>query len=595
MRKNGWWGALIGIAMAAPLPAIAGIDPADLHLERWPNASTTFSQPIAIRNAGDGSGRVFVIERCSGIRIVKNGTLLATPFLSVNASCSSEQGILGLAFDPDFATNGEFYVSYSAPSSDPRLGSSPDHVLARYTVSPPSADVANPTGQVILRTPDIAGNHNGGDLHFTHDGYLTWSIGDGGVQGDPNGFAQCTGRKKANNNPASCHTTTGSGPDYWLLGKIVRLDVHNTTASATNLCGVAAGQPAPYAIPPGNPFANAATYPDECAEIYNWGFRNPFRYSIDRMTGDMLIGDVGQNAWEEVSFQAAGSPGQNFQWNQCEGRHTYPGGVLGCTGPAGSVSAKLDYAHSSSPFGCAVTGGNVYRGPIAPLQGQYIFSDYCVGDIYIVANPAPAAATWTYEVLDGTPSLSPYAFGEDEEGNLYVASGGGSVYRFESAATGTTWTVTPVAGTGGTIAPPKPQTVPEGDTVAFTVTADSGYSIDSVSGCGGSLAGNTYTTAPVTADCTVTAAFVADPTYTVTPNAGTGGALSPSTPQVVPEGDTIAFTVSPDAGYVIDAVSGCGGSLAGNTYTTAPVTADCTVDATFLFDDMIFADGFDGD
>src|SRR5690606_356144 len=221
-------------------------DPADLHLERWPDASTTFSQPIAIRHAGDGSGRVFVIERCSGIRVIRNGVLLPTPFLSVNASCSSEQGVLGLAFDPDFASNGEFYVSYSAPSSDPRLGSAPDHVLARYTVSPPSSDVANPTGEVILRTPDIAGNHNGGDLHFDHDGYLTWAIGDGGVRGDPDGFAQCAGRKKADNSPGSCHTTTGSGPDSWLLGKIVRLDVHNTSASATNLCGVPAGQSAPY-------------------------------------------------------------------------------------------------------------------------------------------------------------------------------------------------------------------------------------------------------------------------------------------------------------------------------------------------------------
>src|SRR5690606_33029443 len=140
-----------------PLSAWAGIEPSDLHLERWPNSSTSFSQPIAVTHAGDGSGRVFVIERCSSIRIVKNGALLTTPFLSINASCSSEQGILGIAFDPDYAENGEFYVSYSAPGSDPRLGSSPDHVLARYTVSA-NPDVANPTGQVILRTPDIAGN-----------------------------------------------------------------------------------------------------------------------------------------------------------------------------------------------------------------------------------------------------------------------------------------------------------------------------------------------------------------------------------------------------------------------------------------------------
>jgi glucose/arabinose dehydrogenase len=580
------------MALAVPISASAGgIDPPDLHLVRWPSASTSFSQPIAIRNAGDGSDRVFVIERCSSIRVVKNGVLLPTPFVSISASCGSEQGILGLAFDPDYATNGTFYVSYSAPSSDPRLGSSADHVLARYTASPPSSDVANPTGTVILRTPDIAGNHNGGDLHFGQDGYLVWSIGDGGAQGDPNGFAQCTGRKKQDSNPSTCHDTSGSGPNYWLLGKIVRLDVHNTTASATNLCGVAAGQPAPYAIPPANPFFDAATHPDECAEIYNWGFRNPFRFSIDRKTGDMLIGDVGQNAWEEVSFQAAGSPGQNFQWKQCEGFHTYPGGVLGCTGPAGSIPPKLDYSHS---LGCAVTGGNIYRGPIVPLQGQYIFSDSCSGDIYVVGNAGAAVTPWTFETLAGTPSMSTYAFGEDEQGNLYVADGGGKIYRFESAATGLSWTVTPAAGVGGSLAPPTPQTVADGETIAFTVTAESGYEIGGVSGCGGNLAGNVYTTAAVTADCTVTATFVEAATFIVTPNAGTGGSLSPSTPQSVLEGDTIAFTVTPDAGYLVDSVSGCGGNFVAGIYTTAPVSADCTVSATFVLDDVIFADGFDG-
>ncbi len=500
------------LALALLFPAFAahaGVTPGDLQLVRWPNTSTSFNQPIAVSSANDGSGRVFVIERCSAIRIVKNGVVLPTPFLSVSASCSSEQGILGIAFDPDYATNGEFYVSYSAPSGDPRLGSSPDHVLARYTVSA-NPDVANPTGQVILRTPDIAGNHNGGDLHFGADSYLYWSIGDGGVQNDPNGFAQCTGRKKADSNPATCRTTTGSGPNYWLLGKIVRLDVHNTTAAAANLCGVAAGQPAPYAIPSGNPFADAGAHPNECAEIFNWGYRNPFRFSFDRQTGDMLVGDVGQNRYEEIDFQAAGSAGQNFQWNQCEGFHTFPGNALGCSGPAGSVPPKIELSHGSSPFACAITGGYMYRGPIIPLRGQYIFSDYCTGEIYVVANPAPGAASWSYETLGGTPGLSTYAFGEDDEGNLYVTDGGGDIYRFSSSQTGTTWTVTPNAGAGGTLAPSVAQTVPDGDTIVFTVTPAQGHLIDSVSGCGGNLAGNLYTTAPVTADCTVTATFRVD-------------------------------------------------------------------------------------
>lgn len=432
MRNMRWLGLLLTGATA---PSLAAITPADLELVRWPDASTSFDQPIAIRSARDGSGRVFVIERCNDIRIVKNGAVLSTPFLSIDASCDGEHGILGLAFDPGYASNGTFYVSYSAPASDPQLGSTPDHVLARYTVSAGNPDVANPTGEVILRVPDLASNHNGGDLHFDRDGNLNWTIGDGGVQGDPNGFAQCTGRKKADNNRNTCRQTSGSGPTYYLLGKIVRLDVHRTTASApANFCGATQGQPAPYAIPPGNPFVDAAAHPQDCAEIFNWGFRNPFRFSIDRQTGDMLIGDVGQNTYEEVSFQAAGSVGKNFQWNVCEGLHTYPGGVLGCPGPAGSVPPKLDYSHQSTN-GCAVTGGYVYRGPIAPLRGQYIFGDYCSQDIYVVGNAGASVTPWTFEVLGGAPSIAAYSFGEDDDGNLYVANGNnGAIYRFHSAS-----------------------------------------------------------------------------------------------------------------------------------------------------------------
>lgn len=430
MRNARGLGFLLGCVAAAPVTA--AIAPADLELVRWPDASTTFSQPIAVRSAGDGSGRVFVIERCSGIRIVKDGVLLETPFVSIAASCGGEQGILGLAFDPDYADNGTFYVSYSAPASDPPLGTSADHVLARYTVSDGDPDVANPQGEVILRVPDLASNHNGGDLHFDSQGYLNWSIGDGGPQGNPHGFAQCTGRKKADNNPGTCYQTDGSGPDYYLLGKIVRLDVHATTASApANFCGATPGQPAPYAIPPGNPFADAGAHPQDCAEIFNWGFRNPFRFSFDRETGDMLIGDVGQNTYEEVSFQPAGSPGQDFQWSQCEGLHTYPGGAPGCAGAPGSVAPKLDYSHEETG-GCAITGGYVYRGPIGPLRGQYLFSDSCSGDIYVVANAGANVSPWTWEVLSGTPSMSTYSFGEDDEGNLYAADGGGRIYRFHS-------------------------------------------------------------------------------------------------------------------------------------------------------------------
>lgn len=430
MRMKTKAGPLWCLLLASRLSG-AAIAPTDLALVQFPDTNTTFAQPIAINAPRDGSGRVFIVERCGDIRIVKNGALLATAFVSIDVSCGGEQGILGLAFDPAFASNGTFYVTYTAPSSEPQIGASQDQVLARYTATPANADIANATGAVILRVPDIADNHNGGDLHFDSQGYLNWSMGDGGVQGDPNGFAQCTGRKKADNAPGTCHSTTGSGPTYYLLGKIIRLNVHATTASApANFCGATPGQTAPYAIPPGNPFVDVAQHPQDCAEIFNWGFRNPFRFSIDRQTGDMLIGDVGQNTYEEIDFQAAGSAGQNFQWNQCEGLHAYPGGGLGCTGPAGSIKPKLDYPHNGT---CAVTGGYVYRGPITPLRGQYVFSDTCSGSIYVVANADAAVPAWTYETLDGTPSMSTYSFGEDAQGNLYVADGDGPVYRFSSA------------------------------------------------------------------------------------------------------------------------------------------------------------------
>lgn len=504
MRAIGWLGTLFGIAALATCASAA--TPADLSLQRWPDASTTFAQPIAVRAPNDGSGRTFVIERCSGIRIVKDGVVLATPFVSISNSCSSEQGILGMAFDPEFASNGTFYVTYTAPSSDPRIGSSADQVLARYTVSPPGADVANPGGTVILRVPDIAANHNGGDVHFGHDGYLYWSMGDGGVQGDPNGFAQCNGRKKANNNPGTCYTTTGAGPNYYLMGKIIRLDVHASTASApANFCGSTPGQPAPYAVPPGNPFADVAQHPDDCAEVFNWGLRNPFRFSFDRLTGDLLIGDVGQNTYEEISFQPAGSPGQNFQWNQCEGFHTYPGGAAGCVGPAGSVPPKIEYPHTSGR--CSVTGGYRYRGPVVSLRGQYVFSDYCAGKIFIAANPDPGLPVWTFETMPATPAMSSYSFGEDALGNLYITDGGGRIYQFTGDTAATSHVVTPLAGPGGRLAPDQPQSVDAGERIAFTVGTDPGYAIDAVEGCGGALVGMIYTTAPVNAGCTVTASF----------------------------------------------------------------------------------------
>ncbi|MDN5925302.1 MAG: PQQ-dependent sugar dehydrogenase, partial [Xanthomonadales bacterium] len=174
----------------------------------------SFNQPLALVSPPDGSGRLFVVEKCGTIQIVDNSAVLPTPFLSLDVACQSEQGLLGLAFDPDYASNGVFYITYTDPIN--AIGASEDQVLARYTVSS-NANVANPTGTVVMRLPDIAANHNAGDIHFGNDGYLYWSMGDGGVQPDPNGFALCQWKKFADSDPSSCGVTVGSGTLYYLL------------------------------------------------------------------------------------------------------------------------------------------------------------------------------------------------------------------------------------------------------------------------------------------------------------------------------------------------------------------------------------------
>jgi len=465
--------------------------------------ATGISGPTAIVEPNDGSGRLFVVENTSNmgrVRIIDaDGNLLATPFYThpTTGGAGQEQGMLGIAFDPDFASNGTLYLTYTAPASDPELGVMPDQVLIRLVASDPSANVFAGSEKVVLRIPDIYYNHDGGNIVFGPDNDLYWGMGDGGSGGDPNGFAQTLGKK------------TVGGKDYYLLGKMMRLDVRTpTTAAAANQCGATFGQPAEYSIPADNPYAGASS---ECGEIWLYGLRNPWRWSFDRKTGDLVIGDVGQNIYEEVDFRAAGSTGnRNYGWKLCEGNHYYsPSGPgTDCPATTDTVAPVIEYSHNSNG-GCAITGGYVYRGPVAELRGKYLFSDYCDGTIRI-ATPDPDAATWTHTAMTGTPSMNVFSFGEDTVGNVYVLDGGhGKIYRIDGPLA-VTYVVTPLAGAGGSIAPDQPQTVDENDTVTFTVTPDTNYAIDAVTGCGGTLSGNDYTTAPVTADCTVTATFRPD-------------------------------------------------------------------------------------
>lgn len=340
-------------------------------------------QPLDIFNAGDGSGRIFIVERAGLIRILKNGSLLATPFLDMRSivdSSSGERGLLSLVFHPQYTTNGYFYTLHTNASGS--------IVLSRFTASPVNSDQANFNSRVellVIPHPTYA-NHNGGTLAFGPDHYLYWSTGDGGGTGDPFNNAQ--------------NLTS-------LLGKILRLDVDSAS---------------PYAIPPSNPFVNNPD-PSVRKEIWAYGLRNPWRFSFDRLTHDMYIGDVGQSTREEIDFQPAGSPGgQNYGWDVMEGSICY--NATTCN-TANKVLPVAEYAH---PTGCSVTGGYVYRGASYPsLYGHYLYADFCTGLLFDL-HPLQGGGWANTQLLDTTYGIS--TFGEDENGELYLADyNQGTIYK----------------------------------------------------------------------------------------------------------------------------------------------------------------------
>ena len=339
------------------------------------------SQPLFVTNAGDGSGRMFVLERAGRIRIIDaGGSLLATPFLDITSLVGdggSEQGLLGLAFHPDYADNGHFYLVYTDVAGD--------DVLARYDVSsdPDLADAGS--AQILLTIPEPAANHNGGMLTFGPDGYLYLGIGDGGGAGDPDNNGQ--------------DRTT-------LLGKILRLDVDGGS---------------PYAIPAGNPFVGDPD-PAVQGEIWDYGLRNPWRFSFDSLTGDLYIGDVGQSSREEIDFEPHGSAGgRNYGWRVMEGSKCY-NPSSGCD-KSGKVTPVVEYSHSAGD--CSITGGYVYRGSsFAEMTGIYFYGDFCSGRLW-----AAEAGSWTTAQLAAT-SYSISSFGTDEAGELYLTDyASGAVVR----------------------------------------------------------------------------------------------------------------------------------------------------------------------
>jgi glucose/arabinose dehydrogenase len=363
-------------AAVLPNPTEIGEPGGEIRLEQ---ISDNLESPVFLTHAGDASGRMFVIEKRGVIAILHDRARVEQPFLDISNlinSSGSEQGLLGLAFHPDYANNRRFFVYYTASNGD--------NTLARYQVSD-NPDVADPaSAQVLFAQPDFAPNHNGGMLAFGPDGYLYVGLGDGGGGGDP----QSNGQDRAA-----------------LLGKLLRLDVNGD---------------APYAIPPDNPWPDGG---DEARpEVWAYGLRNPWRFSFDRANGDLYIGDVGQNIYEEINFQLAGaSGGQNYGWSIREGMHCFRADT--CQ-PDGLIDPIAEYDHDQ---GCSVTGGYVYRGAaFASLQGLYIFGDYCSGTIWSLQRDASGA--WQQRtLLDSELSIS--SFGEDADGELYVIDLGGEIYR----------------------------------------------------------------------------------------------------------------------------------------------------------------------
>lgn len=367
---------------APPEPALSQLE---LHLEPVMDGLV---KPLFATHAGDGSGRLFIVEQDGRIHVWKDGTLQPEPFLDLRGKVNreaNERGLLGLAFAPNYARSLEFYVNYSGPAGQTRI--------SRFSASPKDPDTAFPESEeIVLEVRQPAGNHNGGMIAFGPDGMLWVGMGDGGGAYD----VYQTGQ-----NPAS------------LLGKMLRIDV-------------GAGGTRDYAVPPDNPWTDSLWEGQTVRpEIWAMGLRNPWRFSFDRLNGDLWIADVGQDRFEEVHWTPAPlQGGVNYGWPVREGRHCLYGGSCPTEGLTDPVA---EFPQENGV--CSITGGYVYRGKRWPqAQGAYIVGDYCNGEIWAVARDPDDPSAWTVEtLLDTDYRIS--SFGEDEEGELYLVDHAGTVLR----------------------------------------------------------------------------------------------------------------------------------------------------------------------
>ncbi len=419
---------LIGLALLLAKPALAQLPP-DLALVQQ---SAGFTDITGIRAPPAPGSRLWVLEQSGRARILQGSTISATPYLRLCASAAAgcfvppggftsggERGLLGMAFHPSYASNRQVYINYTNGGGNTVIAR-----LQTSSVNPELADTA--TFSIVLTISQDFSNHNGGDLHFGGDGFLYIGMGDGGSANDPCARSQtldpallCNG--VANDGQVGCASNASCGPvsrgiSRALLGKMLRIDVDNSTPAGTNrLCAAAADGSAPYAIPSSNPFASTTS---NCAEVWALGLRNPFRFSFDRETKDLLIGDVGQGAREEVDFESASSlGGRNYGWRCREGTLSNLTNAPVCNQPGVFDGPIFEYDHGGGR--CSITGGYRYRGPAPSLQGLYFFGDFCEGIIRVATEAE--GGSWSQQTwLSSGGNIR--SFGEDAIGNVYVGT-----------------------------------------------------------------------------------------------------------------------------------------------------------------------------
>lgn len=370
---------LLALAACDGNPSDGAPPPGETNIRLEPVVTEGLASPVFL-TAPAGDARLFIVEQPGRIRVVENGTLLPTPFLTLtDITAGGERGLLSMAFHPQYAQNGFFFVNYTDAGGDTRV--------ERYRVSADRNRADPSSAQLVIQVTQPYANHNGGLVAFGPDGKLYVGMGDGGGGGDPD--------------------ETGQDP-LQLLGKLLRLDVDGA---------------APYAIPADNPYAGRR---DRRPEIWAMGMRNPWRFSWDRTANLLYVADVGQNRLEEINVVPAGQGGLNYGWDVMEGSDCFEPRD-GCD-RAGLVLPASEYTHAE---GCSVTGGYVYRGQALPaLRGIYFYADYCEGWIRsfrYADGQATGPRSWDVENVGNVTS-----FGEDSRGELYVLAGRG-VYRIVAA------------------------------------------------------------------------------------------------------------------------------------------------------------------